>query len=228
MIGRSKVRQILAKRSRRRCRETASIDGWVRTSKPASLTAIKTEIVAFTPMETVDSPLRRELLNAHQTQSVADQTPVGARASAPEYPHRLTSTRVTLGTSACAPGSQLFVCVAESQAQSTNKVGDHVIQGIARFFTQVVHCYLPDPPIFALILTAITFALAFGLTPQTPTDLVYMWGSGFWNLLAFTLQMAMILLSGHDLATSGPVKRFLSALGGVANTPAQAPMLVVS
>ncbi|TCG09420.1 TIGR00366 family protein [Paraburkholderia steynii] len=101
-----------------------------------------------------------------------------------------------------------------------------MIQGIARFFTQVVHRFLPDPLIFALLLTAITFALALGLTPQSPGDLVFMWGSGFWNLLAFTMQMAMILVTGHALATSGPVKRVLSALGGVAKTPAQGTMLV--
>lgn len=101
-----------------------------------------------------------------------------------------------------------------------------MIQGIARFFTQVVHRFLPDPLIFALLLTAITFALALGLTPQTPSELVFMWGSGFWNLLAFTMQMAMILVTGHALATSGPVKSVLSALGGMAKTPAQGTMLV--
>lgn len=101
-----------------------------------------------------------------------------------------------------------------------------MIQGIARFFTQVVHRYLPDPLIFALLLTAITFGLSFGLTPKSPSELVFMWGSGFWNLLAFTMQMAMILVTGHALATSGPVKSGLAALGGLAKTPAQGTMLV--
>jgi short subunit fatty acids transporter len=40
-----------------------------------------------------------------------------------------------------------------------------VIQGIARFFTQIVHRVLPDPLIFAILLTVVTFAMAFGLTP---------------------------------------------------------------
>jgi short-chain fatty acids transporter len=87
-----------------------------------------------------------------------------------------------------------------------------VIQAISRFFTQVVHRFLPDPLIFAILLTAITFAMSFGLTPSTPTQLVLMWGSGFWNLLAFSMQMAMILVTGHALASSGPIKRALSAL----------------
>ena len=101
-----------------------------------------------------------------------------------------------------------------------------MIQAIARFFTQVVHRFLPDPLIFAILLTAITFAMSFGLTPSTPTQLVLMWGSGFWNLLAFSMQMAMILVTGHALASSGPIKRALSALAGCARTPAQGTMLV--
>jgi short-chain fatty acids transporter len=101
-----------------------------------------------------------------------------------------------------------------------------VIQVIARFFTQVVYRFLPDPLIFALLLTGIIFALSFGLTPKTPAELVFMWGSGFWNLLAFAMQMAMILVTGHALATSGPMKNGLSALGSLAKTPAQGTMLV--
>src|ERR1700752_3838323 len=68
--------------------------------------------------------------------------------------------------------------------------------------------------------------MAFGLTPKTPAELVVIWGSGFWNLLAFTMQMAMILVTGHALASSGPVKRLLVALASSARTPAQGVMLV--
>ena len=101
-----------------------------------------------------------------------------------------------------------------------------MIQRISAFFTQVVHRVLPDPLIFAILLTVVTFALAFGLTPKAPADLVMLWGSGFWNLLAFSMQMAMILVTGHALASSGPVKRMLVALASSARTPGQGVMLV--
>ena len=101
-----------------------------------------------------------------------------------------------------------------------------MIQRISRFFTQVVHRVLPDPLIFAIFLTIATFVLAFSLTPKTPAELVTMWGGGFWNLLAFSMQMAMILVTGHALASSGPVKRLLIALASSARTPAQGVMLV--
>ncbi|MEA3119721.1 MAG: short-chain fatty acid transporter, partial [Paraburkholderia sp.] len=101
-----------------------------------------------------------------------------------------------------------------------------MIQRISRFFTQVVHRVLPDPLIFAIILTVVTFALALGLTPKPPTDLIMIWGSGFWNLLAFSMQMAMILVTGHALASSAPVKRMLVAMASAARTPGQGVMLV--
>lgn len=101
-----------------------------------------------------------------------------------------------------------------------------MVKSISRFFTQVVHRFLPDPLIFAIFLTVITFALALGFTPKTPGDLVQLWGAGFWNLLAFSMQMAMILVTGHALASSAPMKRAMSALAGSARTPAQATMMV--
>ncbi|MGS1052470.1 TIGR00366 family protein [Burkholderia glumae] len=101
-----------------------------------------------------------------------------------------------------------------------------MISRISRFFTQIVHRVLPDPLIFAIFLTVVTFVLAFSLTPKTPGELVLLWGGGFWNLLAFTMQMALILVTGHALASSGPVKRLLVALASSPKTPAQGVMLV--
>lgn len=101
-----------------------------------------------------------------------------------------------------------------------------MIKSIARFFSQLVQRFLPDPLIFALLLTGVILAMSWALTPATPVDLVLMWGSGFWNLLAFTMQMAMILVTGHALASSDAARRTLSALAGIARTPAQGTMLV--
>ncbi|GAB7526268.1 TIGR00366 family protein [Paraburkholderia sp. 2C] len=101
-----------------------------------------------------------------------------------------------------------------------------MIQRISQFFTQVVHRVLPDPLIFAIFLTIATFALAFGLTPKPPVELISLWGAGFWNLLAFSMQMAMILVTGHALASSGPIRRMLVALANSARTPGQGVMLV--
>lgn len=101
-----------------------------------------------------------------------------------------------------------------------------MIKRISGFFTGVVHRFLPDPLIFAILLTVVVFGLALGLTPKTPTDLVMLWGDGFWNLLKFSMQMALVLVTGHALASSAPVRGLLARGAALARTPAQGVMLV--
>ena len=101
-----------------------------------------------------------------------------------------------------------------------------VIGKVSNSMTSVVSKYLPNPLIFAIILTIVLFVCAIGLTPHGPLDMVRMWGDGIWNLLGFAMQMALIVITGHALASSRPVKRFLTAAASTAKTPAQGVMLV--
>ena len=80
----------------------------------------------------------------------------------------------------------------------------------------------PDPFVIAIILTMVTVGLAWAYTDHGPAEVIEIWGSGFWNLATFTLQMAMILLGGYVVATSPPVKKSLEWLVGFVNTPVQA------
>ena len=80
----------------------------------------------------------------------------------------------------------------------------------------------PDPFVIAIILTMVTVGLAWAYTDHGPAEIIEIWGSGFWNLATFTLQMAMILLGGYVVATSPPVKKSLEWLVGFVNTPVQA------
>src|SRR4028119_1570784 len=49
------------------------------------------------------------------------------------------------------------------------------------------------------------------------------WGRGFWELIPFTLQMALIIITGHVLATSTPVGHVIRALAARPTTPRRAP-----
>lgn len=84
-----------------------------------------------------------------------------------------------------------------------------VMQKITGFFTELMRKYLPDPFVFAIGLTLLTFVLAFAIQHQSPIDAVVNWGNGFWDLLAFTTQMAVILAAGFVLANSPVVDRCL-------------------
>lgn len=100
------------------------------------------------------------------------------------------------------------------------------MKALSRFFTVIVQRFLPDPFVFALLLTVILFVAGIVFTPHGPVEMVRFWGSGFWNLLAFAMQMSLILVTGHALASSPMVKRWLKKIAGLAKTPAQGVILV--
>ena len=52
------------------------------------------------------------------------------------------------------------------------------------------------------------------------------WGGGFWDLIPFTLQMSLIIITGHVLATSAPIGKAIRAIAGWPRTPRGAVALV--
>ena len=47
-------------------------------------------------------------------------------------------------------------------------------------------------------------------TSSSLAQVVDAWGHGFWELIPFTLQMALIIVSGYVLASSPPVSRVVA------------------
>ena len=97
---------------------------------------------------------------------------------------------------------------------------------IARLFTAFVQKYLPDPFVFAILLSIIVFSLSFSLTPHSVIDVIGMWGNGFWNLLGFTMQMVLVVVTGHALASTAMVRSGLARLASIPKTPVQGVMFV--
>lgn len=98
---------------------------------------------------------------------------------------------------------------------------------LVNFFVKISQRYLPDAYLFAIILTFVAFAAALIWTDKGPMDLVMMWGTGLWGLLAFSMQMALVLVTGHVLASSKPVKAILRALAQLPKNNVQAVTMVV-
>lgn len=86
--------------------------------------------------------------------------------------------------------------------------------------------WIPDAFIFAIVATLIVFAAALLWTPATPGQVVDAWGNGFWDLIPFTLQMSLIIITGHVLATSAPMGRAIRGIAGWPATPRGAVALV--
>jgi short-chain fatty acids transporter len=63
-------------------------------------------------------------------------------------------------------------------------------------------------------------------TPSSLPEVIDAWGKGFWELIPFTLQMALIIITGYVLATSQPVGRVIRGLAAWPTTPRNAVALV--
>ncbi|EIM07968.1 short chain fatty acid transporter [Planococcus antarcticus DSM 14505] len=96
------------------------------------------------------------------------------------------------------------------------------MKGIIRFSNNLMERYLPDPFLFVIILTVVVFGLGLGLTGSTPVEMVAFWGEGFWALLAFSMQMVLVLVTGFVLASSPVFKKGLGKLASFAKTPGSA------
>ena len=100
------------------------------------------------------------------------------------------------------------------------------MKGITRFSNSLMEKYLPDPFLFVIILTVVIFVLGLGLTDSSPVQMVAFWGEGFWALLAFSMQMVLVLVTGFVLASSPIFKKGLGKLASLAKTPGSAIILV--
>lgn len=104
---------------------------------------------------------------------------------------------------------------------------------VSRFFTSLgdaasafVERYLPDAFIFALLLTFLTMIVAVVFTEEGPVSVATHWGMGFWEVLAFSMQASLALLTGWALADSPPVKRALRRVANIPTSQLQAVFVV--
>jgi short-chain fatty acids transporter len=104
--------------------------------------------------------------------------------------------------------------------------------GISRVFRSVV----PDPFVIAVLLTLLTaiLALVFGTWPDDAgighraVMLLDSWrsASGIWKLLEFSMQMCLVLVTGHALADAPATRRALQVLADIPpSTPAAAALV---
>ena len=86
--------------------------------------------------------------------------------------------------------------------------------------------YMPDASIFAIILTFIAFLLGIFLAKQTPLQMINHWATGFWELLAFAMQMALIVVTGSAVANSPAVKKGIRKIASIPKSGKQAVWLI--
>ncbi|WP_290902912.1 short-chain fatty acid transporter [Ferroglobus sp.] len=89
-----------------------------------------------------------------------------------------------------------------------------------------VEKWMPDPFLFAVILTFISYIMGIVIAKQSPVDMVLYWYKGFWTLLTFAMQMVLILVTGYALAYHPAVHKMLVKLASLPKNGKQAAALV--
>lgn len=84
-----------------------------------------------------------------------------------------------------------------------------MLRKLATFFTYVMKHYLPDAYLFSILLTFLSAILALIFTDANYIKLISEWGNGLYGIVAFAMQMILILITGHALALTPPIQAFL-------------------
>jgi len=94
-------------------------------------------------------------------------------------------------------------------------------------FTYLFLRYMPTAFVFALLLTVSVALSAFFWIGATPIQIITSWYDGFFDLLAFAMQIILIIITGFSIALSPLVKKGIDAITRYINTPGQVYVFVV-
>lgn len=78
--------------------------------------------------------------------------------------------------------------------------------------------WFPEAFVFALLGVVVTF-LGASVVEGNPYKVAVVGGQGFWDLVPFTMQMAMVIIGGYVVATSPVMIKVIRALARVPQTP---------
>ena len=92
--------------------------------------------------------------------------------------------------------------------------------------TEWTQRWVPGTFTIAWLLTLIVLVLGMTVGRASFIRCIEAWGDGFWELLPFSMQMALIMFTGAIVAVSPPVRRALAWLASRPRTPRQSVLLV--
>lgn len=95
-------------------------------------------------------------------------------------------------------------------------------------YIRLVRNVLPSPFSIALVLTIVAFAAVLTRGIHSPADVLSWWSSGLWDtsLMAFAMQMMLMLVLGHILALSPFFGNIVNRVAGLCQNTAQAAFVV--
>ena len=100
------------------------------------------------------------------------------------------------------------------------------VQKFGEVIADRVERWMPNPFMFAIILTYVAAVTAFFSEGSSPGEIALAWYDGFWVLLTFAMQMVIILVTGFVVAYHPVVKRGILWLVRLPSNGRQAVVLV--
>src|SRR3954470_2952860 len=85
--------------------------------------------------------------------------------------------------------------------------------------------WFPDPLVFALLAVIVVFIFGVMLG-ESPAKLAIAGGKSFWSLVAFTMQMVMIIIGGYVVASTPLVYTAIRKLAGIPKSGRSAIALI--
>ena len=74
------------------------------------------------------------------------------------------------------------------------------VQKMGEAIADRVERWMPNPFLFAILLTYLAAVAAFFSEGSGPVEIAQSWYGGFWNLLQFSMQMVLILVTANFVA----------------------------
>ncbi len=93
------------------------------------------------------------------------------------------------------------------------------LQRTTQFFAAVMERYLPDPFVLVMMLTLVMLLLGITVSHQSLPAMVRDWSNGFWGFLEFSMQVALVVVTGYALAVSPPVAKLLNWCASRVHSP---------
>ena len=92
--------------------------------------------------------------------------------------------------------------------------GEGILARLGLCFTSWAERWFPDAYVFVALAVAVVAAAAL-LNGAPPVAVAASFGDGFWSLITFTMQMAMVVISGYVVASSPPAAKLIDGLAGM-------------
>jgi short-chain fatty acids transporter len=113
-----------------------------------------------------------------------------------------------------------------SVVQETKK--QSLLGQVTAFFVYLFEKIMPDPYVFAVLLTFLGALMAWKFAPNaTPTSIVGAWYAGVFTIFTFAFQMVIMLVAGYALATSPFIHKALARVASLATTAMSAVSLTL-